>query len=73
MFFLTSSTGREPTANGRAAQATVRALELCTTAATSGFLHGLLPTFTAKRELASTLELSANLACMDLGLQASNV
>ena len=62
MCFLTSSTGREPTANGRAAQETVRALWHSTTPQTAGFLHGLLLAFKAKREVASTLELSDSLA-----------
>ena len=48
--FVPSSTDREPTANGRAAQETARALQLCTTPATFGFVHGLLLAFTAKHE-----------------------
>ena len=65
--------GREPTANGRAAQETVRALPLWTTTATVRFMLGLLLAFTSKYEAGSTLEMSDSLACTDFGVQGSNV
>ena len=48
--FVPSATGGEPTANGRAAQGTVRALQLCTTPATFRRMHDLLLAFAAKHE-----------------------
>ena len=71
--FVPCATGREPTANGRAAQETVRALQLCTTPATFRFLHDLLLALIATREASSTLEMSDSLTCKDFGVQGSNV
>ena len=64
-----SCTGREPTASGRAAQETVRALTALHDACDLRLLHGLLLVFTAKREDASTLELSDNLRTWTLALR----
>ena len=71
--FVPCATGREPTANGRAAQETVRALQLGTTPATFRFPHDLLLALIATREAGSTLEMSDSLTCKDLGVQGSNV
>ena len=70
---VSSSTGREPTADGRAAQGTVRALQLCTTPVTFGFLHHLLLALIAMHEAGSVLETSDRPACKDFGVQGSNV
>jgi len=71
--FIPCSTGREPTANGRAAQETARALQLCTTSATFRLLHGLLLALIAKHEADSMPEMSDSLTCEDSGIQGSNV
>ena len=71
--FVPCSTGREPTANGRAAQETVRARQLCTSLATVRFLHDLLLALIARHEAGSVLEMGDSLTCMDFGVQGSNV
>ncbi len=71
--FVPCTTGREPTANGRAALETVRALRLCTTLATLYFSHDLFLALIAMHEAGSVLETSDSLTCKDFGVQGSNV
>ena len=71
--FAATCTGREPTANGRAAQATTRALRLSTTPQISAFLHRVLLAFTAEHEATRCSRCATSLACVDFGVQGSNV
>jgi hypothetical protein len=71
--FVPCTTGREPTANGRAAQETVRAPQLRTTRETLRFPRDLFLALIAMHEASSVLETNDNLTCKDFGVQGSNV
>ena len=71
--FASSCTGREPTADGRAAQETVRVLATLLGTCIFRFLHSLLLALIAMLEAGSLLEMNNRLACLDLCVQGSNV
>ncbi len=71
--FVPCTTGREPTANGRAAQETVRAPRGGATPVTLRFPHDLFLALIAMHEASSVLETNDNLTCKDFGVQGSNV